>query len=122
MAREELEAVIREQLTRCVANAIQSGVPSTGIMNRATEEILKASDARTVAEGGVAADRRRVLGGTEPPMLAELAPITHFGRNVSACGSLTSSSPNLKRAKLSLDAAEVTCGACKRSHAWKAAS
>ena len=61
--RERLEAVIRQQITRCVANAITSGVPSTGIMNRATEEILHEVDEYTTAEVGLLtpAERRHVL-------------------------------------------------------------
>jgi hypothetical protein len=61
--RDGLEAVIREQLTRCIANALTSGVPSTGIMNRATETILGAADEYATAEVGLLtpAERRRVI-------------------------------------------------------------
>jgi hypothetical protein len=61
--RERLEAVIREQLTRCAANALQSGVPSTGMFNRAVETILGAVDEYVTAEVGLLtpAERRRVI-------------------------------------------------------------
>jgi hypothetical protein len=61
--RERLEAVIREQLTRAVANALTSGVPSTGMMNRATETILAEVDEYAGAEVGLLtpAERRRVI-------------------------------------------------------------
>jgi len=61
--RERLEAVIRAQITRCVSNAITAGVPSTGIMNRATEEILREVDEYTTAEVGLLtpAERRHIL-------------------------------------------------------------
>ena len=58
--RDELEAVVREQVARCVANALQAGVPSTGIMNRATEAILRKADEYGLAEFGVSAQRRRL--------------------------------------------------------------
>lgn len=41
--REELEAVIRDQLGRVVANALTTGVPSRGMFNRAIEAITKAA-------------------------------------------------------------------------------
>ena len=60
MTREQLEAVIREQITRVVTNALMAGVPSTGIMNRATAGILKAADEYGLAEFGIRAERRRI--------------------------------------------------------------
>ena len=61
--RERLEAVIRAQLTRVTANALTAGVPSTGIMNRAVEEILREVDEYTSAEIGLLtpAERRHIL-------------------------------------------------------------
>jgi hypothetical protein len=61
--RERLEAVIRTQLTRVTTNALTAGVPSTGIMNRAAEEILAEVDEYTHAELGLLtpAERRHVL-------------------------------------------------------------
>ena len=61
--RERLEAVIRAQLTRVTANALTAGVPSTGIMNRAVEEILREVDEYTSAELGLLtpAERRHIL-------------------------------------------------------------
>ena len=61
--RERLEAVIRAQLTRVTANALTAGVPSTGIMNRAVEEILREVDEYTSAELGLItpAERRHIL-------------------------------------------------------------
>ena len=61
--RERLEAVIRAQITRCASNALTAGVPSTGIMNRATEEILREVDEYTTAEVGLLtpAERRHIL-------------------------------------------------------------
>ena len=43
VTREQFERVVREQITRCVTNALTAGVPSNGIMNRATETILQAA-------------------------------------------------------------------------------
>lgn len=57
--RDDLEAVIRAQLTRVIAGALQSGVPSNGIMNRATEEILKAVDQAAAGDAEKLAARRR---------------------------------------------------------------
>jgi hypothetical protein len=61
--RERLEAVIRTQLTRVTGNALTAGVPSTGIMNRATEAILREVDEYVYAEIGTLtpAERRRIL-------------------------------------------------------------
>lgn len=61
VTRDELEATVRQQITRVVTNALQAGVPSTGIMNRATETILTAAQAYALAEYGITADRRAEL-------------------------------------------------------------
>ena len=61
MTRDDVEAIVREQLTRAIANALASRAPSTGIMNRATETILAAADAYATDTGGITAERRAVL-------------------------------------------------------------
>ncbi len=67
--REQLEAVVREQLTRCVANALTSAVVSTGMMNRAVETILAEVDEYADAEVGLLtpAERRRVIEQAATP-------------------------------------------------------
>ncbi len=44
MTRAELEDIIRIQITRAVSNALVSGTPSIGMLNRVAEEILRAAD------------------------------------------------------------------------------
>ena len=60
-ARAELEAVVRAQITRVVSNALTAGVPSSGIMNRATEAILGAADAYAAGDGEALAEARRAV-------------------------------------------------------------
>lgn len=123
MTREELEAVIRAQLTRVTSNALQAGVPSTGIMNRATETILAAADAYMVTECRLTAERRAAHAPAWTTTGAPAGAATHYTRDgrrsASACGHRTSSrqAPWMATA----DPAKVTCGACKRTGAWRAA-
>jgi hypothetical protein len=61
MTRDELEAVIRQQLARSVAEAMVPVCSCTVSQNRATEAILKAADAYGLTEFGMEAVRRRML-------------------------------------------------------------
>lgn len=110
MNREQLEAVVRAQLTRVVANALASGVPSTAIMNRATGEILKGADDYGVTEYGVTARRRAALAEA-------IGETVHFGDRVHVCGTGTIDTP-----PLTTDPAKVTCARCKRTRAWRSAA
>jgi len=53
--------VVRAQITRAVSNALTAGVPSSGIMNRATEAILGAADAYAAGDGEALAEARRAV-------------------------------------------------------------
>jgi hypothetical protein len=59
--RDELEAVVRAQITRAVSNALTAGVPSSGILNRATEAILDAADAYAASDSEALAVLRRAV-------------------------------------------------------------
>ena len=54
-AREELEAVVRAQITRAASH------PSSAVMNRATEAILGAADAYAAGDGEALAEARRAV-------------------------------------------------------------
>jgi hypothetical protein len=60
-ARDELEAVVRAQITRAVSNALTAGVPSSGIMNLATDTIMRAADAYAAGDGEALAEARRAV-------------------------------------------------------------
>ena len=59
MTREQLEAVIRRQLSH-VAAELFVGPALTESMNHATVAILKAADEYGLAEFGIRAERRRL--------------------------------------------------------------
>jgi len=61
MTRDELEAVIRRQLTLAIGGATTSAIGHTKATNNATAAILKAADAYGLAEFGIEAERRRAL-------------------------------------------------------------
>ena len=44
MTRDRLEEIVREEISRAVANALTSGVPSSGMLNRAAGAIMRAAD------------------------------------------------------------------------------
>lgn len=109
MTKDELEATVRQQITRVVTNALTSGVPSTGMMNRATETILGAADAYATHTAGITAERRRVLAGAEPPVHYTEDP----GGQVSVCGKITRAA--LSPSAMTTVTGDVTCGSCKRT-------
>ena len=43
MTLAEFEEIVREEISRAVANALTSGVPSSGMLNRACERIVMAA-------------------------------------------------------------------------------
>lgn len=92
-AQERFEAVVREQITRAVANALQSGVPSNGMLNRCAEAIRKAADT-------YAFDRFRNVHYKHPE-----ARRSACGRGL---GGVT-------------DPAEVTCAGCHRTIGYRIA-
>jgi hypothetical protein len=112
---EELEATVRQQITRVVTNALQSGVPSTGMMNRATEAILAAAGSYATHTAGITAERRAILAGTEPPVHYT----EHPGSHVSVCGKVTRYSPAAM--SMTTITGDVTCGSCKRTGNYAAA-
>jgi len=61
VTRDDLEAIIRRQLTLAIAGATTSECGHTKACNDASAVILKAADEYGLAEFGIQAERRRAL-------------------------------------------------------------
>lgn len=107
MTRDQLEAVVRRGLTDIVI-AVVRGEADTKRLNEVTDTILAAHDAAVGAALGEIDNYRRTV-----------IPVMHLyaGDKIAACRCWKMLDPALTR-----NAADVTCGACKRTRAWKDAA
>jgi len=62
IAHEELEAVVRAQVTRAIAMTLElDEVPPPTLLNRVTDTIMRAADAYAAGDGEALAEARRAV-------------------------------------------------------------